>query len=1479
MGKREVLIFFVVSMLAFGVFFVSGASSGVDDEMKKFTHYAEEYETGNIDYVKFLIYSSSVRENLNELLGVSSREFGGVLKQEQIREVLGEPDDETKWVWVEGDDREERVDESVPVWRKIVFDGNKIQVRLEAYPSIFRNKNLKEEKLGELEKKFFEEHEGEIIYRLNFWTEFKKPKEQLDVLSKIDTIKKLAENFNADSSSENAEDLAKESVNAERTFENQFRQSSENCEALMNGIFGSESKRQVQKMLVNEIIFYEGENFDAMMRLEMCDDCEWNWINTNLWIEGRGTGFKPDNFDDKGFSTKSFEGMNSESFKTEARKLIEDIKSSLEQGDYGLARSYSNKLSMLNNAWNEEANNVWEEFDEKFRKEEESMGEEERNKFYQNYGWIEREQKKRQEMKEVRVRNYEERKVFYLDLFSNYEKKEYYFESQEWEKRLVEEFKIKGQEICDNNLDDNSNGNVDCDDAQCGGKICGKSVEVIGTEGEGLYEAVTELYCVAGICQVKEEIVVDDKPICGNNICEAGEMIAPSGGEGRCKELSVSKWCFGDEILCPMKEDSKGCLIWDCDSCEREIGEEQLIAMFLSEEVVEESAGVVEESFYCPQDCVSCPKHESISCSGKVVFGGEDEEGCPLNPVCVEEEEKCGSDDDCKFLCGKGECVLEAGDFGKCKLIEMAECEEPDCVEGEKKVEKCDNGDEVVVDICEGGLWKETSVECEKEGGSCKQYCLEKEMVANYDCSGRMEISGDHPDCNCNWICEDVVKEECTVKGDCGGENDVCSNGKCVTLPEVDKIRGGAGEGELQTSPEVEEENVFGREEGEEQEWEKETESGVDNDFEGDESESEVEGDSGEEVEGESEQESEPVFEPEPEEESAPEEVSGGDVSGNVVFNFFRGLFDRLTITGRTVDGGNFIPLEDEGSGDAGSDGGDSDFESDDGGDSGGDTDSDGGSESDSDDGGDWEGDFEGGEEPEFSPEGDGGDYFDDRASDDWNSGENRNYEREKNTWDNEERDEKDDEKWREKECEDRCGRECYDMEVRSCVESCIMKECGQNFDCDANEISGLCEGSCKEEVDVSGCESDCFGKCMKGEDTWKEPEREENKEEKGVFVVGGGCRVVKGETEGFVWFNGWGEPFEEIDRLKQRYYQGGGADWCKYDLENLIKQRQEFEKGFDQEFVEWLFESYLANSAEDWEQHVSGIYEIYWKDVDILREMAFRKECASGYNLPEFGLLNVEYETEYGRLKFWEEIKLVKMLGMDKEVEMISPYMEVWIFPSKENIKYMFKEGMEKRKMPGSGGGNEMLISEEEKKKMRTDEGFMDWVEELNKKYGENLVVQFKDREEIVFNIYFKINSDELIYAEPMPPSEIPAQDILVEMDFEKLYDIIEVEEKDRVEFHSPPWDKQKEIGTIKEMTSGVKMWWRFKALVNSVEVTPSDSKKYVEPFLKNFMKGMMGGSGGEEGVKDEGSEFEEEKSPEGWKSKETITGEVVRW
>jgi hypothetical protein len=216
MRKREVCVggvfnSFLISLLCLSIFlcfiFLFSipiiSADAVHDEMQRITSYAQEYEIGNINYVELTLYLSASRERLNQALGATDREKGGILMDSQLRQILGEPTERARWVWVQNEQREERVSEEVPAWKKIVFDGKKVQIWLNAWPTIFIRGD---EKL--------------LYYNLNTEIRFKKPGEQMNILAKIDEIKSLAETYNKNPSVENAEALAEKSGDDVRSLIN-----------------------------------------------------------------------------------------------------------------------------------------------------------------------------------------------------------------------------------------------------------------------------------------------------------------------------------------------------------------------------------------------------------------------------------------------------------------------------------------------------------------------------------------------------------------------------------------------------------------------------------------------------------------------------------------------------------------------------------------------------------------------------------------------------------------------------------------------------------------------------------------------------------------------------------------------------------------------------------------------------------------------------------------------------------------------------------------------------------------------------------------------------------------------------------------------------------------------------------------------------------------------------------------------------------
>ncbi len=1310
-------------------------ASSVDDEIKKLTHYAEEYETGNINYAQLTVYASSIRENVNHVLGAVESHEGGLLKQDQIRDILGEPDEYTKWVWVEGEDQDKKLDEPLPRWRRLVFDGKKIQIRLEAHPSMFIRKDREE-----------------IIYRLNFNIEFKKPGQQINIQGKIAEVKSLAEAYASDPTFENAEKLAKESFNTERAFESSYKQSSGNCEDLMNSIFGSENKYQEQKILVQEVEFYEAEDFEAVGRLELCEECEWKWINLNMWLEGRNMFNKQTEPQKKQYAD----------FEAELANILEKMKIALDNRDFDGFNRLSAELWPLNDEWNKQSNDLWDVVEQEL----DSKRQQQEQNNQDPYWWIEFEKQKRERIRELQEVNYQKRKKLYELLFSGYEKKEFFFEETGWQRRLVEEFEVvSDQELCDNSVDDNGNGEIDCQEDKCGGKICGWNyVEIVEESSvEPLVEVVVESSLETDV--VVENTVEengDNNIVVENTVEENGDnnIVVENIVEGGILTGNVI-----EEIEEPVEEETQEytprtkkvplyCIAKTCQM--REEDEEKKAVC---------GNHICEENEICAEDCSICLTYPALECEGKVIFSGEDKNGCPLEPVCIEEKEFCETTEDCgQPLCGKSECQE-----GRCTITELDECEEAECIDGDEKTQTCSSGEKKVIEICESGSWISTGV----------QECSEVEEVEE----------------------DEVVGNECEVRTDCGNQNDVCSNGKCVTLPEKETT--------VSEPPVV-----------------PETTS------------------------------TEPEPEPEPSDTSEQsEEPANQTITGEVITGY-QVEETETTTTEPEPEPETPEPTSEPEPSDT----------------------------------------SEQSEEPVISEqdyketEGFNPDYNEEDREQQQAREEQKRQEEDRRMQQDQEENERRQEEDRERkiqECKEESNRRCEERYINDCIGRCVFED---------NQVRELeeCKEECKlkNERDISDCVARCDGVCETGE--WCEIDfSPTHTKEKIVFNVGGTCRNSPTETQAFIYFDGWGDSgyMSDFQKLKNQYYRGHESDWCKWEVENILRQREEMEKSFNQKFAVWFFEKHLANSAEDWDQHMSGIHELYWENVEIQRRLAEMSGC-SGVN-PPFNLINFSYDTEYGSVEYWEELQTVKFEFLEEPVIVASPYMRLWASPPKEFIKFEMQKSMEEGEFPGPPEdklerGNEEGLTEEEKQSIREDESFMKKIRKLSEKYGGTVdgVMQVKDHEtgEIVFNLYVQVNEQDLFIIKPMSPEDVPQQDVSVTLDFDKIHELILISEKDMggEQVQNPPWDKGRiqPVKRIKEVINGIRMYFKVRDLINSAEYYPPESEGEIKSLIYDFMfKHMKNTDPGEGGDKltDEEQEQAKKISDEVLGSKEVLTGEVI--
>ena len=183
--------------------------------------------------------------------------------------------------------------------------------------------------------------------------------------------------------------------------------------------------------------------------------------------------------------------------------------------------------------------------------------------------------------------------------------------------------------------------------------------------------------------------------------------------------------------------------------------------------------------------------------------------------------------------------------------------------------------------------------------------------------------------------------------------------------------------------------------------------------------------------------------------------------------------------------------------------------------------------------------------------------------------------------------------------------------------------------------------------------------------------------------------------------------------------------------------------------------------------------------------------------------------------------------------------------------------------------------------------------IKEISNKYGGSLdaSVQFKDYEnnELAFNLYVQINEDIIMKMQPMPVEEMPEKDVTIEIDFDRVYKLVEIMEKDMrgAEIESPPWDKKPRFAPkVKQIFNGIKMFFEVRGIINDAKIYPEEAEGDVRKLIKEFFNMMLksgfndenNGEFSDDELKESSENFEDVDTEKGFfESKEAITGKVV--
>ena len=762
-------------------------AASVDEQIDTLVSYAELYETGDINYLELQVQTGIARQEINEILG--SFEFEdhgpGGITSEAAEQYFGTPEKYTDWAWDVANDDDVQLEEPVPAFEKIIFDGKRVQVTFNAWPHLY---------------------DGELYYWTEFEVHFKKDLE-VSVSQMISEITSLGNDYYSGSGS--AQETA-EKMSEYREMLSQYRdQSSKNCEDLM-GEFFSEDELQSNEDRVNWIVdFYEGENLDVFLTINMpdCDeDCHWPWVN--FWFDIRSYDDKFEE-EDKGsfehldremYKDYTIEQLNSEMSQTlsEARSVAADI----EDGDASHSDLYNlgEKLMVINEALSEKYYWGTDENSAAFEQRKEDL-----KNMLSSYSYKTETLTEKRYEKRLVVNEEENQDAWCRDIGK---------EECEWDEVCSEGACVNalgGNEDCNNGGDDDGDGAEDCEDPDCAVE-CGKVCEPV-CEDECWSCASVNCQSLCGDCWgCWEEGREDCDSVCESSGCNSCQNACYA--EDFCTECNecqqnqqpkdeCNEECAPCEECAAMyTEDPSQCetACQSCSDCQKpknyecydvcnqmELGLGELeTCQSLCDDKVEFYCGGSKQPYPCTDATYICDGNlQSLPCT---VYTCKNDDGSERKQtVMCGEEHFCGEnqvvrDDICVCIAGYYDCD---GD-GACESTESCGGTTPEVCD-----DKIDNDGDYLVDCndlsecrlehCGFGPADEPLVCYE---GECQSQtdivvCEEGQTLINGEC---IDICEMQEDCEEGQICQYGIcttLTQCLADDDCTGYDEICEDGFC----------------------------------------------------------------------------------------------------------------------------------------------------------------------------------------------------------------------------------------------------------------------------------------------------------------------------------------------------------------------------------------------------------------------------------------------------------------------------------------------------------------------------------------------------------------------------------------------------------------------------------------------------------------------------------------------------------------------------
>lgn len=1447
------------------------AAQSVDQEMNELVTQAEQYEMGNIDYMELQVYSSIARDKINSLLGeemLNGHDYA--VTQDAVEQYFGTPRGYTKHAWNMDKDREDFLDEGVPFFEKTLFDGKRIKLTFNAWPHISSGPT-----------------DEQLVY---YWTDFQvkfKKDYGFNINQMLSEVESAAQAYMAGSKS--AQDAGEIISSNQALLQEYLDDHRENCEGTMDNFFSEEFKQYKEARTRYNVEMYQGKNLNVDLSIQVPDcstECEWAWIN--IWPNWEFFGPWPEDGWDKNEQYDREEFLEYE-YQSLEKMLIEEfyqlemIAGNIDNGgnSVGDIESETSKIRAIVEAMLEQK--VWRnngdmsKFDEVVQSVLSAA-----NNF----------DVEKQSLTELR---YENRLVVNEEVRQDAWCREVGWSQCAWDQVCSESSCVSGMggnENCENNIDDDGDRAIDGQDPDCKNPCAGVcedgcwscSGEQCQSECEdGCWECDWEsdqegcnAICESSGCNQCQQDKCWSQSICTlcNECQENGGDAGDYGCYGKCETISdgmlqadackalcdqgVEFYCAGVKqyepcddttYICNGNMQPFPCTIYTCT--DGDVTRKQTV-----------SCG---EEFFCGEnqhvkDDICVCKAGWYDCDGD--GSCESENACEGGSAEVCNDGVDNDDDylvDCKDLsecrlqvcgegkvCYEGSCQIEGG-VGVCT-------EEQTLINGvcQNKCEfetECEGGQ-----ICQFGICTDLSTcsadeDCLSYNEVCENgYCEEKEQtgcVLNTDCGDEEacinnecvgvgcyldeECSEDEAcvnynciivECQANEDCEDgelCSGNKCiqTIIGGCTDEScpegQVCAGDICIDLicPEGTKKEGkecvklfdcstdsDCGKNEICKSGLCLEQEVKNEplKTGEGCSVAEDCSGERDICSNGICKEIPEENFNNLVKEGFIEEEPEAI---EPSFEHIEEQMMEEpviDVTGNFfIDNWLTGAF--LGVTGNYEKEIGICETNEDCGENRNCDNYDGSCHCSQG-------------------------------------------YFDCNSGEDWGDGSDSDGCESTDATCGGAREI----------CNGGCGENQYcNVEYGWCACEEGWYDCdGVWWDCESTEQCKPCTSNsdCSEPICDSQSPSHIieFG-CFQGS-TWTE--------EKGAVAFSGQCTFYPtGDVDTSLHFDTWGEPFDELNQ----YMDWGHDSWCEWELENALKERKEIEASMDEEFLEWFFEDFVNQDQNDWNTQVSAIYDSYWSIVENTRQIARASDCL-GQDYPDVEPFDLEYKSpnDNGEIKIWEDYGSAKTNDFD--LDLYTPYMQIWIFPPEGFIKEEFQKAMAEGRMPGEDG-KKGGPSPEEQAEMRNDPQAMERIRDLVKGYDDgvlDILVKVVDDDESIFQISMQISEENLIVVEPVETYTRTA-DITTEVDFDFMYSLIKTGEK-HMEIEHPEWAKSGMGNTVENIKTGTVMAGKISTGISTGKIKVKPISEL--PTMMKLMGNIMGGDddhsdeGFEEGVKE---------------------------